>query len=187
MSLISILSKKKIWLVSLFFLSFIVLILVWCGKNEDEYLIDLWEVTTTGSNQSWEILWWISWEVTDVDIFDDFVSWDIETLDTTMTQYKNYENELLTSLLSENSQILLFFYSENDPSSRALDKDIRKTYWSLPENTIILKIDKETQSDVYDTYEISQPNIILFLDNDGSISRQMWLGVTNLSMILKRL
>jgi proline dehydrogenase len=91
--------------------------------------------------------------------------------------YKDYDETVFQSALGSGQKVVLFFFSQQDPSSIALEKDINTNISRIPDNTAILKIDIDTSSDLKTRYNVSDYNTIIILNPDGSEAKKTsgWL------------
>lgn len=92
------------------------------------------------------------------------------------TNYEAYSEEKMNSLLSKWKNVALFFHADWCPTCKALDKDINENISEIPENTVILKANYDTEKDLIEKYWITSQSTVVFLDNEwNKVSSKMWL------------
>lgn len=112
-------------------------------------------------------------ENSDNDVFDQLAQGDIQNADVASDNYVTYETDIVQTLIADDRQVVLFFYSDQDASSVALHRDIRDNNGRIPANTVIVSIDMADHPDVFESYGVQELNMIYFLDANGDKKRQM--------------
>jgi thioredoxin 1 len=88
-------------------------------------------------------------------------------------EYVSYSSDYL-ELYSEKTKIL-FFHASWCPTCKAADKDISNNLSNIPENTVIIKTDYDTQSDLKKKYGISYQHTFVIVDDQGN-EIEKWNG-----------
>ncbi len=100
-------------------------------------------------------------------------------------EYAPYSAQLANENLKNNKQVILFFHASRDPSDNALDKELQKLEARIPKNTIILKVDYDSNPNLKKTYSVTQQNTLIWLDNSWSEKTRRAMWVTSLAQILR--
>lgn len=125
--------------------------------------------TTTGTDitiSSWELQW-----------FD--YAWGGE--------YKPFFPQTAKQALGDKKDVILYFYDPKDPTDQALDKDIQARIDRIPANSIILRIDYTANKSLVDSFNVTQQNTLIFLDETGTERTRRAVWITTLMQIVKAL
>lgn len=110
---------------------------------------------------------------------------NLNTLDYTWWgEYVLFSTEKTKSALLANKDLVLFFSASRDPTDEELDNDIQKHISRIPENTVILKIDYDTNSVLRESFKVAEQNTIIFLDKQWKEYTRRAVGITTLSQIV---
>ncbi len=99
-------------------------------------------------------------------------------------EYALFSAEKTKSALLANKDLVLFFSASRDPTDEELDSDIQEHSSRIPENTVILKINYDTEDLLKKTFNITEQNTIVFLDKDWKEITRRAVGITTLSQIV---
>lgn len=99
--------------------------------------------------------------------------------------YTDYNAAAVDQALTDGKKVALFFYASRCPSCRSLDKDLTRSN-ELPEDTIVFKVDYDTQNDLKKQYGVtSQHTIVLIDQNKNLIQKDTWTKIAKLISLLK--
>jgi len=82
--------------------------------------------------------------------------------------YETYSTTAVDQALADGKKVALFFHASRCPSCRSLDKDI-STSNELPENTIVFKVDYDTQTDLKTQYGVTSQHTIVLIDENKNL------------------
>lgn len=97
--------------------------------------------------------------------------------------YLNYTPELVTESIKSGKTVALFFHASWCPSCRSLDKTIQANLNSIPENTVILKVNYDNSSDLKKQYNVVTQHTTIVLNPDLT-SKYRKIGAQKISDIL---
>ena len=110
---------------------------------------------------------------------------NIKTLDYTWWGgYALFSAEKTKSALLANKDLVLFFAASRDPTDEELDSDIQEHISRIPENTVILKIDYDTDTVLKKSFNVTEQNTLIFLDKEWKEITRRAVGITTLSQII---
>lgn len=99
--------------------------------------------------------------------------------------YQNYSSSAVSAALQAGKKVALFFHASRCPGCRSLDKDITAWLSSLPENTVVFKVDYDTAADLKKTYWVTSQHTVVAINKDlSSASKTVW---TTLDGVKKQL
>lgn len=84
-----------------------------------------------------------------------------------MAKYENYSAEKVSSLKKSGSAYAIFFHAQWCPTCRGMESDINENLAKLSGNTIILKADFDTETDLKKEFNINQQSIVVIIGKDG--------------------
>ena len=99
-------------------------------------------------------------------------------------EYALFSTEKTKSALLANKDLVLFFSASRDPTDEELDSDIEEHISRIPENTVILKIDYDTDTVLKKSFNVAEQNTIIFLDKEWKEKTRRAVGITTLSQIV---
>ena len=101
--------------------------------------------------------------------------------------YDEYSEKLFQQAVVDKKTLLLHFHREGDPTSDALDNDIIRNKSRIPEDVVIARILIDQQTKLVEQYNVTKPNTIIYLDQNGQEDFRVWLGITTLSYLIEKL
>ena len=84
-------------------------------------------------------------------------------------QYKDYSSSLLASLVGQ-QPVVLFFYAAWCPTCRQMETEITRELSTFPPETVILKINYDTETALKQKYDIRTQSSIVILDRAGNVA-----------------
>lgn len=99
--------------------------------------------------------------------------------------FSDYSAEKLS--LAQNGTVVLFFHANWCPSCRGLENDINASLSAIPENTHILKLDYDTETELKKKYGVVRQHTLVVIDANGTEIKKI-TGLTNtLSQVASQL
>ena len=83
--------------------------------------------------------------------------------------YTVYSESAFSDALNGKKRVVLFFYDSECIICIALDRDIRKHIREIPSNTVILKVDYNTEEGLKEIYGADYQHTFVYLDDQGGI------------------
>jgi thiol-disulfide isomerase/thioredoxin len=177
---------KKLTLLSLLFVS---LLLAGCGNkvitpNTDTANQPTDTAPTNDDNEAVD-------DTNDVDA-DDTDSMDANDEDTAPiptngkkagTGYTTYNEAIVTDALASGKKVALFFHASRCPTCIALNENIETNFTTIPEDTIIFKVDYDTSDDLKETYGVTTQHTLVYIDQNMDQVNKV-VGPTNLEEVL---
>lgn len=102
-------------------------------------------------------------------------------------EYKPFFPQTAKQALGDKKAVILYFYDPKDPTDQALDKDIQARIDRIPANSIILRIDYTANKSLVDSFNVTQQNTLIFLDETGTERTRRAVWITTLMQIVKAL
>jgi thiol:disulfide interchange protein len=90
--------------------------------------------------------------------------------------FETYSPEKLA--LANNGTVVLFFHADWCPSCRGLENDINAQLSQIPENTHILKLDYDTETELKKRYGVIRQHTLVVVDATGTELKKL-TGLTN--------
>jgi thioredoxin 1 len=84
------------------------------------------------------------------------------------TGYISYDEAKVSEALTSGQKVALFFHATWCPSCKALDKAINSSLSSIPADTLIVKVDYDTSTDMKKKYRVVGQHTTVILNADGS-------------------
>ena len=110
-----------------------------------------------------------------------------ETKPTSAYNIGSYEPYSLEKILkAENNKLVLFFHANWCPTCRALDADIKSHLDNIPEHTIILDVDYDSEVSLKQKYKVTIQHTLIQVDKNGEIIKK-WLGSPTLKSLISEL
>jgi len=107
-----------------------------------------------------------------------------ENIEETQTSnYKEYSTEALTNIPA-NQQTVLFFHASWCPTCRAAEKDILANVNQIPTNTIIYKIDYDSEKTLKEQYDVNYQHTFVLVDKEGNKLGE-WVGLMTLEELME--
>jgi thiol-disulfide isomerase/thioredoxin len=97
--------------------------------------------------------------------------------------FEAYGSEKLT--LAENGDVVLFFHAPWCPGCRGLEADINKNLSAIPENTHILKLDFDTETELRKKHGVTTQHTLVQVDAAGEKIAK-WSGSNSLDALLAK-
>jgi len=82
--------------------------------------------------------------------------------------YMNYDEAKVSEALASGQKVALFFHATWCPSCRSLDKAINSEVSSIPADTLIVKVDFDSSTDLKKKYRVVGQHTTVILNADGS-------------------
>lgn len=96
--------------------------------------------------------------------------------------YINYDEVKVSEALASGQKVALFFHATWCPSCKALDKVINSSLSSILADTLIVKVDYDTSTDLKKKYRVVGQHTTVILNADGS-EKSKKLGARSISEI----
>ena len=100
------------------------------------------------------------------------------------TGYQMYSETLVDSALKSGQKVAIFFHASWCPSCRALEKTLISNASQIPQDTIILQANYDTETALKQKYGVTVQTTVITLKSDGSLDQKM-IGPKTLADILK--
>jgi len=84
------------------------------------------------------------------------------------TGYMNYDETKVNEALASGQKVALFFHATWCPSCRSLDKSINSEVSTIPADTLIMKVDFDSSTDLKKKYRIVGQHTTVVLNADGT-------------------
>lgn len=107
-----------------------------------------------------------------------------ETMIKKDTGYQMYSEALVDSALKSGQKVVIFFHASWCPSCRALEKTLISNASQIPQDTIILQANYDTETVLKQKYGVTVQTTVITLKSDGSLDQKM-IGPKTLADILK--
>lgn len=92
------------------------------------------------------------------------------------TNYPNYTEENLRSVLDNYEAVVLFFHADWCPTCRALDKELTENSDSLDtEQVAVVKVNYDTEKDLKKKYNVTLQHTMVLVDKDQNEITK-WIG-----------
>lgn len=82
--------------------------------------------------------------------------------------YMNYDEAKVSEALTSGQKVALFFHATWCPSCRSLDKAINSEVSSIPADTLIVKVDFDSSTDLKKKYRVVGQHTTVILNADGT-------------------
>lgn len=99
------------------------------------------------------------------------------------TGYVEYDAAKVTEALASGQKVALFFHATWCPSCKALDKAINSSLSSIPADTLIVKVDYDTSTDLKKKYRVVGQHTTVILNADGT-EKSKKLGARTIAEVL---
>lgn len=99
------------------------------------------------------------------------------------TGYQAYSDSLVGSALKEGKKVAIFFHASWCPNCQALDETIKSHLSEIPNDTLILKADYDTETALKQKYGVTMQTTVVTLKSDGSLDKKI-LGPKSVAEIL---
>jgi thiol-disulfide isomerase/thioredoxin len=100
-----------------------------------------------------------------------------------LTGYMNYDVSKLQEALATGQKVALFFHASWCPSCRALDSAINTEISTIPADTLIVKVDYDTNTELKQKYGVTSQHTTVLIDRDMNLVSKK-LGARNVSGVL---
>ena len=107
-----------------------------------------------------------------------------ETMIKKDTGYQMYSEALVDSALKSGQKVAIFFHASWCPSCRALERTLTSNASQIPQDTIILQANYDTETALKQKYGVTVQTTVITLKSDGSLDQKM-IGPKTLADILK--
>ncbi|MBP9779246.1 thioredoxin family protein [Candidatus Gracilibacteria bacterium] len=98
--------------------------------------------------------------------------------------YTPYSSTAVSSALAEGKTVYLFFAASWCPACRSLDSSITGNMTTIPENTVIFKVDYDNSTDLKKQYAVTMQHTVVKLNKDASLMKKI-IGPTSIADIIK--
>lgn len=105
-------------------------------------------------------------------VMDEAVILDMEEMTDApkmMAKYTEYSAEMFAALKG-NQKFVVFFYADWCSTCRKWEKNVEETLTTLPEGTVILKADYDTEKDLVKELGVTSQSTAVFFNMDGSVA-----------------
>ena len=99
------------------------------------------------------------------------------------TGYVDYDAAMVDGALAAGQNVILFFHATWCPSCKSLDAAINSSLSSIPADTLIVKVDYDTSTDLKKKYRVVGQHTTVMLNADGS-EKSKKLGARSVSEVL---
>jgi thiol-disulfide isomerase/thioredoxin len=98
--------------------------------------------------------------------------------------YINYDATQVSEALKAGQKVALFFHATWCPSCKALDKAINSSLSSIPADTLIVKVDFDSSTELKKKYRVVGQHTTVILNADGS-EKSKKLGARSVAEIFE--
>lgn len=105
-------------------------------------------------------------------VMDEAVILDMEEMTDApkmMAKYTEYSAEMFEMIKGE-QKFAVFFYADWCSTCRKWEKNLQANLASLPEGTLILKADYDTEKDLVEELGVTSQSTVVFFNMDGSVA-----------------
>lgn len=89
--------------------------------------------------------------------------------------YIPYDEVTAKSLLAAWKNVVLFFHAWRCPSCKSLDRELAAQLSTLPENSVVLKVDYDNSTDLKKKYEVRSQHTLVRIDSEMNlVAKQTW-------------
>jgi hypothetical protein len=99
------------------------------------------------------------------------------------TGYTTYNEAIVTDALASGKKVALFFHAARCPNCIALNENIETNFTTIPEDTIIFKVDYDTSDALKETYGVTSQHTLVYIDKDMAQVNKL-VGPTTLDEVL---
>ncbi len=99
-----------------------------------------------------------------------------------LTGYMNYDEAKLKDALASGQKVALFFAASWCPTCRALDASINSNLSSIPQDTLIVKVDYDNSEELKKKYSVTVQHTTVLIDREMNFVSKK-LGARNVSEI----
>lgn len=99
------------------------------------------------------------------------------------TGYMNYDEMKVSEALAGGQKVALFFHATWCPSCKALDKSINSEVSSIPSDTLIVKVDYDSSTEMKKKYRVTSQHTTVLIDKDMNLISKK-LGAKNIAEVL---
>lgn len=98
--------------------------------------------------------------------------------------YQAYSESAVKTALADGKKVALFFHASRCPACVNAEKEIMAS--TLPDNSVIFKVNYDTETDLKKTYGVTSQHTFVFLDSSmQSTAKKLWLSTNDLISMLK--
>ncbi|HNG97805.1 MAG TPA: thioredoxin family protein, partial [Candidatus Absconditabacterales bacterium] len=98
--------------------------------------------------------------------------------------YTTYAEDAVKAALAEGKKVVLFFHAARCPACVSADKEITAT--TLPENSVIFKVNYDTATDLKKSYGVTSQHTYVFLGSDmQATNKKVGLATSDAIAMLK--
>ncbi len=95
----------------------------------------------------------------------------------------NYDEAKVGEALASGQKVALFFHATWCPTCKALEKSINTEITSIPTDTLIVKVDYDTSTEMKKKYGVTSQHTTVLIDKDMNLISKK-LGARNISEVL---
>lgn len=106
-----------------------------------------------------------------------------ETIMMKPTGYVNYDEMKVSEALASGQKVALFFHATWCPTCKALEKNINSEISSIPTDTLIVKVDYDTSTEMKKKYGVTSQHTTVLIDKDMNLISKK-LGARNINEVL---
>lgn len=83
--------------------------------------------------------------------------------------YTAYSAEAIADVKAMNKPYVLFFHASWCPPCRAVDADLKAGLADMPANTLVFKVDYDSETELKQQYEVRTQHTAVFIDSNGEM------------------
>lgn len=99
--------------------------------------------------------------------------------------YKQFFPQTVKDALASNKDVILYFYASRDATDKALDLDLQQRKARIPKNTLVLRVDYDSNEKLRTAFDVKQQNTLIWLNKQWSETTRRSMGITSLSQIVR--
>lgn len=100
--------------------------------------------------------------------------------------YETYSSDAVKKYLASWKKVMLFFHAARCPSCRSLDKELTTQADKIPANSVVLKVNYDTEWELKKTYWVTSQHTLVYIDqNMKTLFKQSWWDIDSIASILK--
>lgn len=100
-------------------------------------------------------------------------------------EYKPFFAQTAKQALGDSKNVILYFYAPRDPTDQSLDQDLQERKDRIPANTIIMRINFDTEESLKTAFSVTEQNTLIFLDKQWNEKSRRAMGITSLTQIVQ--
>lgn len=97
--------------------------------------------------------------------------------------YTNYDEAKVKDALAKGQKVALFFHATWCPSCKSLDRTINREMSSIPADSLIVKVDYDSSTEMKKKYGVTNQHTIVLIDKDMNLISKK-LGANTIAEVL---